>query len=149
MAVATNYANPQDPGLQDFGQLSLQSEKAHGFIRVDWYTPDGLPTWGDGRLTILGTKGYIELRKYTNIGVEDTKDNLYLVNDKKCEYIDCRDAGYPYFQNLSNDICNRTETAMQQSHCFKVMELALKAQEMADTSLQAKVNTSAKAEPVC
>ncbi|MCJ8307463.1 MAG: Gfo/Idh/MocA family oxidoreductase [Rhizobiaceae bacterium] len=134
MASVGNFANPGDPGLQDFGQLSLTSDQGHGYIRVDWYTPDALPTWGDGRLTILGTEGYIELRKYVDVAREDTTDHLYLVNGTRCEHIDCRDAGYPYFANLANDIRNRTETAMPQAHCFKVMELALKAQQMAEAA---------------
>ena len=134
MASVGNFANPDDPGLQDFGQLSLTSDRGHGYIRVDWFTPDALPTWGDGRLTILGTEGYIELRKYVDVAREDTTDHLYLVNGTRCEHIDCRDAGYPYFANLANDIRNRTETAMPQAHCFKVMELALKAQQMAEAA---------------
>ncbi|MEM8749069.1 MAG: Gfo/Idh/MocA family oxidoreductase [Pseudomonadota bacterium] len=132
MAFAANYANPEDPGLEDFGEMSLRNDHASGYIRVDWYTPDALPTWGDGRLTILGTEGTIELRKYVDIARSETPDHLYLVNGKTCEYIDCRDAGYPYFQNLANDIRDRTETAMTQAHCFKVAELGLKAQAMAD-----------------
>lgn len=133
MASTGNYANPKDPGLQDFGELVLRSNKGHGYIRVDWYTPDALPTWGDGRLTILGTNGYIELRKYVDVAKSTEIDNLFLVTDDRCEQIDCSDAGYPYFQNLANDIRERTETAMPQSHCFKVAELALKAQAMADS----------------
>jgi hypothetical protein len=42
-------------------------DRGTGYIRVDWYSPDGLGTWGDGRLFILGTEGYIELRKYIDI----------------------------------------------------------------------------------
>ena len=140
MASVGNYANHGDPGLQDFGELSLRSSHAHGYIRVDWYTPDALPTWGDGRLTILGTEGYIELRKYVDVGRSDTTDHLYLVNAKRHEYIDCSDAGYPYFANLAADIENRTETAMSQAHCFKVMELGLKAQAMADQALASREN---------
>jgi len=136
MASVANYANPAHPGLQDFGELALRSENAHGFIRVDWYTPDGLPTWGDGRLTLLGTQGYIELRKYVDVARDDATDHLYLVNQQRCERIDCRDAGYPYFAQLLDDIRNRTETAMPQVHCFKVMELALRAQQIAEGSLQ-------------
>lgn len=132
MAAVGNYANPNDPGLQDFGELSLRSGTAHGYIRVDWYTPDALPTWGDGRLTILGTEGYIELRKYVDLTRSEATDHLYLVNGQRCEYIDCSDAGYPYFGNLARDIADRTDTAMPQSHCFKVMELALKAQAIAE-----------------
>ena len=132
MASVGNYANKADTGLQDFGEIALRSESAHGYIRVDWYTPDALPTWGDGRLTILGTEGTIELRKYVDIARSDTTDHLYLVNGTRCEYMDCRDAGYPYFEQLADDIRHRSETAMPQAHCFKVMELALQAQAMAD-----------------
>ena len=132
MASAGNFANQGDPGLQDFGEISLRSGQGHGYIRVDWFTPDALPTWGDGRLTILGTEGYIELRKYVDVARDDGTDHLYLVNGTRCERIDASGAGYPYFQNLANDIRDRTETAMPQAHCFKVMELGLKAQAIAD-----------------
>jgi len=130
-STIANYANPGTPGLEDFGEIVLRSDKGHGYIRVDWYTPDGLPTWGDGRLTLLGTEGYIELRKYVDIAGRSGTDHLYLVNGDKVEHIDCASDERPYYQNLVNDVRNRTETAMSQAHCFKVMELALKAQEAA------------------
>lgn len=131
-ANVANFANPNDLGLQDFGELSLRSENGSGYIRVDWYTPDALPTWGDGRLTLLGTEGYIELRKYVDVGGDAGTDHVLLVTDDRCEKIDASDCGLPYFEMLSSDIRNRTETAMSQQHCFKVMELALKAQEIAE-----------------
>ncbi len=126
-----NFANPDDPGLQDYGEILLRSDKAQGYIRVDWYTPDALPNWGDGRLTILGTEGYIELRKYVDVAGREGTDHLFLVNKTRCEYIDASDAPLPYFENLIRDVNDRTETAMGQAHCFKVMELALKAQAQA------------------
>ncbi|MDE0588842.1 Gfo/Idh/MocA family oxidoreductase [Halocynthiibacter sp. C4] len=132
MANAANYANPETPGLQDFGELSIKSDKGHGYVRVDWYTPDALPNWGDGRLTILGTEGYIELRKYVDLGGKDGIDHLFLVNGTRCERIDCSDAGLPYFKRLVHDIKNRTETAVPQAHTFKVMELGINAQNLAD-----------------
>ncbi|WP_300011898.1 Gfo/Idh/MocA family oxidoreductase [uncultured Roseobacter sp.] len=131
-AMVANHTNPADQGLQDFGEISLRSATASGYIRVDWYTPDALPTWGDGRLTILGTEGYIELRKYVDVGGTDGTDHLLLVNGTRCEKIDASGAGLPYFERLAHDIRNRTETAMRQRHCFTVMELALKAQAMAE-----------------
>ncbi|WP_298968405.1 Gfo/Idh/MocA family oxidoreductase [uncultured Roseobacter sp.] len=131
-AFVANHANPQDVGLQDFGELSLRSAKVTGYIRVDWYTPDGLPTWGDGRLTILGTEGYIELRKYVDVGGAAGTDHLVLVNGDRCEKIDASDAGLPYFERLAYDIEHRSATAMTQEHCFTVMELALRAQEIAE-----------------
>lgn len=131
-AFVANYANPAHAGLQDFGEISLKSDQGTGSIRVDWYTPDALPTWGDGRLTILGTEGYIELRKYVDVGGTKGTDHLILVNGDTCEKIDASDAGLPYFGRFLQDIEERTETAMSQAHCFKVMELALKAQALAE-----------------
>ncbi|MEM9522471.1 MAG: Gfo/Idh/MocA family oxidoreductase [Pseudomonadota bacterium] len=131
-AAVGNYANPGDPGFQDFGEIALQSPEGHGYIRVDWYTPDALPTWGDGRLTILGTEGYIEVRKYVDVGGAEGTDHLLLVNGTYCEKTTCPDAGLPYFARLADDIRNRTETAVPQAHVFKVMELAIKAQEIAE-----------------
>jgi predicted dehydrogenase len=132
-ATVANHANPDNPGLQDFGEIVLRSDRGHGYVRVDWYTPDALPTWGDGRLTILGTEGYIELRKYTDVAREATGNHVYLVNATRCEHVDASDAGLPYFGNLMADIRDRTETAMPQAHAFKVMELALTAQALAES----------------
>ena len=131
-AFAANYANSENPELQDFGEINLRSAKGTGYIRVDWFTPDALPSWGDGRLTILGTDGCIELRKYVDVGGRLGTDHIILVNGTKCEKIDAIGAGLPYFERLANDIRNRTQTAMTQHHCFTVMELALRAQEIAD-----------------
>ncbi|MGV6847993.1 MAG: Gfo/Idh/MocA family protein [Marinibacterium sp.] len=126
-----NFANPGDPGLQDFGEILLRSDRGQGYIRVDWYTPDALPTWGDGRLTILGTDGYIELRKYVDVAGRAGTDHVFLVNGARCEHIDASGAPLTYFDRLIDDVQNRTETAMEQTHCFKVMELALTAQNRA------------------
>jgi len=93
-ATVANYNNHATPGLQDFGELILRSETGHGYIRVDWYTPDGLPTWGDGRLTILGTKGYIELRKYVDIAGREGTNHLLIVNDEAPLHIDCATSHY-------------------------------------------------------
>mgnify|MGYP003676886222 CR=1 FL=1 len=131
-AFVANYANPSDSGLQDFGEVSLRSPQGTGYIRVDWFTPDALPTWGDGRLTILGTDGYIELRKYVDVSGATGTDHLILVNGDRCEKIDAQDAGLPYFARFTQDLIYRTETAMTQNHCFTVMELALKAQTIAE-----------------
>lgn len=132
MAHVANYANPDSPGLQDFGEIALRHASGHGYIRVDWYTPDALPTWGDGRLTILGTKGTIELRKYVDIAQSDKTDHLFLVTNDRYEKIDASQAGLPYFGQLIDDIRNRTQTAMSQERTFQVCELALRAQEMAE-----------------
>ncbi len=120
-------------GFQDFGQIVLRSGKAHGYIRVDWFTPDALPTWGDGRLFIQGTDGAIEIRKYVDVGGQPGTDHLFLINGSRCERIDASTASLPYFPRFIDDLKNRTETAMPQDHPFKVMELAIRAQTLAGT----------------
>lgn len=122
----------QYPAFEDFGDVILRSDKGTGYIRVDWFTPDGLNTWGDGRLTILGTEGFIEIRKNTDIGGRDGGNHLFLVDGKETRYVDCSAQDLPYGVQLINDIANRTETAMTQAHCFLATELALKAQAHAE-----------------
>jgi predicted dehydrogenase len=130
-SAVANYANPDLPEFEDFGEILLRSERGNGYVRVDWYTPDGLPTWGDGRCTILGTEGYIELRKYVDIAGRVGTDHLFLVDRQATRHIDCSDAPLPYYGCLIADVFERTETAMPQAHCFKVCELALAAQARA------------------
>ena len=119
------------PKFQDFGDMVLTGDGGTGYIRVDWFTPDGLSTWGDGRLTILGTEGYIELRKYVDIAGRPGGNHLFLVDQKQTAYIDCKDVELPFGPRFVSDVVNRTETAMPQAHCFLATELVLKAQKQA------------------
>src|SRR5688572_19007433 len=124
-----NVHYQQYPNFEDFGDLTVRGNGGTGYIRVDWFTPDGLNTWGDGRLTILGTDGYIELRKNVDIAGHPGGNHLFLVDKKETRYMDCKEEALPYGQQLIADILNRTETAMSQEHCFLATELALKAQK--------------------
>jgi predicted dehydrogenase len=126
-----NFANPETPGLQDFGEVLLRSDQAQGYIRVDWYTPKGLPTWGDGRLLVLGTEGYIEMRKYIDIEGRPGGNHLFLADQNGTEYVDCSDVKLDYYPNLINDVRDRTLTAAPQEHTFETMRLALVAQQNA------------------
>lgn len=126
-----NYKYPEYPELEDFGEISLRSQNCTGYIRVDWFTPDGLPTWGDGRLTILGTEGYIELRKYVDIAGKPGGDHLFLVDKSGMHYYDCKDVKCPYGPQLLSDITNRTEIALPQAHTFLASELAMLAEQRA------------------
>jgi predicted dehydrogenase len=131
-ATVANRHHPETPGLQDMGDMHLRTPRTTGYVRVDWLTPDGLGVWGDGRLTILGTEGYIELRKYIDVAGQPGKDHLILVDDKGVERIDCSAVELPYGRQLIDDVLNRTETAMPQARCFNAMELALRAQQLAE-----------------
>ena len=130
-STAANYTHPDSPPMQDFGEVLLRSDRAHGYVRVDWYTPQGLPTWGDGRLIILGTEGYLELRKYVDIEGRPGRDHLFVADANGTEYIDCSDADLTYYADLVGDVRNRTTTACPQEHTFEVMRLAILAQQQA------------------
>lgn len=128
-----NYAHPDYPELDDFGDAMLTADNgASGYFRVDWFTPDGLSNWGDGRTFILGTEGYIELRKYLNLTVAPQGGRVFLANHKEETYYDINGKiGYPYFGQLIQDCLHRTENAMTQEHAFKAAELCVKAQQQA------------------
>ena len=126
-----NFNTPDYPNYQDFGDMSVRSPHATGYIRIDWFTPNGLATWGDGRTFILGTEGYIECRKYIDIAGRPGGNHLFLVNQNETKYFDCSNVYMPYGEQLVSDVVNRTETAMSQDHCFLATELALTAQKIA------------------
>ncbi|MCK0159765.1 Gfo/Idh/MocA family protein [Allomuricauda sp. F6463D] len=126
-----NFDTPDFPNYQDFGDMMVRSGHATGYIRIDWFTPNGLESWGDGRTFILGTEGYIEMRKYIDISGRPQGNHLFLVDQKETKYFDCSNVHKPYGERLVSDVVNRTETAMIQDHCFLAMELAIHAQEKA------------------
>ena len=129
-----NYCHPDYPELDDFGDCSLVTDTgAAAYFRVDWLTPDGLQGWGDGRIFILGTEGYIEQRKYFNVGTDEGPGHVFLANNQGEWHINVYGkVGYPYFGELILDCLNRTENAMTQAHAFKAAELSVKAQMLAD-----------------
>ncbi|MDC0940299.1 Gfo/Idh/MocA family oxidoreductase [Candidatus Pelagibacter sp.] len=131
-SMVENTTKKEFPGFQDFGEINLTGNGGHGYIRLDWFTPDALPTWGDGRLFILGDKGFIEIRKYTDLARSDSGNHLYYANNEEVKHIDCSDVKLPYFRNLINDVLNRTESACSQELTYLTMELAIKAQEIAE-----------------
>ena len=131
-ALVENTTKKEMTRFQDFGEVNLTGNGGHGYIRLDWFTPDALPTWGDGRLLILGDKGFIEIRKYTDLAKSKSGNHLFYANNDEVKYIDCSNVKLPYFNNLINDVKNRTETATSQDLTFLSMELALKSQDMAE-----------------
>ncbi|MCU1322758.1 MAG: oxidoreductase domain protein [Acidobacteriaceae bacterium] len=123
-----NTAHPQKPKFQDFGDMMLRGDKGFGYVRLDWFTPDGLGTWGDGRLFILGTEGYIEVRKYTDVTRSKQGNNLFIVDKNQAKYIDCNNVGLPFGPQFVADIVNRTHIAQDQTQCLLAAELVVKAQ---------------------
>ncbi len=132
-AQVGNVHFPQYPKFEDFGDVMLRGDGGMGYIRVDWFSPDGLKSWGDGRLTILGTEGFIEIRKNIDPAGHEGGNHLFITDQKETRYLDCSKDPLPYGEQLVSDVINRTETAMTQEHCFLATELALKAQKQAQT----------------
>jgi predicted dehydrogenase len=132
-ATVANYGHPAYPELEDFGEASLITNTGcSGYFRVDWFTPDGLGSWGDGRTIILGTDGYIELRKYIDIARHEVGDHCYLVDKHGEQHFPVSGrVGFPFFGQLIRDCIDRSETAMSQTHAFKAAELCLQAQGLA------------------
>jgi len=131
-SLVENTTKKEFSGFQDFGEVNLTGDGGHGYIRLDWFTPDALPTWGDGRLLILGDKGFIEIRKYTDLAKSEKGNHLFLANNHEVEHIDCSGVKLPYFSKLIHDVLNRSETACSQELTYLSMELAIKAQELAE-----------------
>ena len=119
------------PRFEDFGDMMIRGNRGSGYVRCDWFTPDGLSTWGDTRLTILGTEGFIEVRKNVDIAGRAGANHVFLVDKKETRYVESSNVALPYGVQLVDDVLNRTETAMSQAHCFLAMELVLKAQAQA------------------
>lgn len=132
-----NLTHPEHPKFEDFGDMLVKGNGGSGYVRVDWFTPNGLATWGDGRLTILGTDGFIEIRKNIDIAGRPGGSHLFLVDHKETRYIDCSAQPLPYGEQLIDDVLNRTETAMPQAHCLLAMEVVLTAQKRAWARLAA------------
>jgi predicted dehydrogenase len=127
-AQVANRAMPDTPAFEDFGEVLLRSDQANGFIRVDWFTPDGLPTWGDGRLFLLGTEGTIELRKYVDIAGRSGTDHVFLTDAKGVQHIDASLEPLRYFPRFLADVRDRSQTAMPDGHALTVTRLAITAQ---------------------
>lgn len=123
-----NVGHPEHPHFQDFGDMVLRGDRGFGYVRLDWFTPNGLGTWGDGRLFILGTEGYIEARKYANVAVSETPNHLFIVDAKQARYIDCKKVPLPFGPQFVSDILHRTHTAQDQEQALFAAELVIKAQ---------------------
>jgi predicted dehydrogenase len=133
-AAVGNFANPDKPEFEDFGEASLVGDNGVScYVRVDWLTPDGLSTWGDGRTVVLGTAGYIELRKYVDVARGGRGNHLILVDGTRERRFDLEGkVGFPFFGQLIEDCLHRTERSMSQAHTFKAAELCLRAQAAAE-----------------
>lgn len=131
-AQVANYNHADHPELEDFGDAVLRGNNgATGYLRVDWFTPDGLRSFGDQRLIVLGTEGYLEVRGTCDLAGRPNGEHLFLVDHQRVQYIDCHDVDTQFGRRLLDDVTDRTQTLMSQRHCFEASGLALRAEETA------------------
>ena len=126
-----NFTCPDHPRFEDFGEVLLQSERASGYARVDWLTPDAQPYFGDNRLIVLGTEGMLEVRKYVDVGGKPGADHLLVVHGGVSERVDCSNVPLRYPSDIACDVRERSAMAERPGHSFLVTELAIRAQTMA------------------
>jgi predicted dehydrogenase len=133
-ARVANFGHPDEPHFEDFGEMSLTGEDGASFYaRVDWYTPEGLPSWGDGRSFVLGSEGSLEIRKTLDPSRQSPASKLFLCDPHGEREIDCLGkTGFPFFERLAADVLDRGESAMPQEHAFLAAQLSLEAQALAD-----------------
>jgi predicted dehydrogenase len=126
-----NYRFKEYPSFEDFGDATLVGDNgATHYFRVDWFTPDGLGAWGDGRTFILGTEGYLEIRKYVDVARSKEGDHLFLVDREGEHYYSAAGrTGFPFFGELIRDCLDRTDKAYSQKTFFKAIELAIEAEQ--------------------
>ena len=118
-------------GFEDFAELVLATPSVRGYIRLDWFTPDGLPTWGDGRFFIVGTEGTLELRKNLDIEGRSGTDHLFVANRTGTRYVDCSAFPVTYYRDFVAGVVSRAHSVMPQQLVFTVCRLALQAQARA------------------
>ncbi|MBR5870744.1 MAG: Gfo/Idh/MocA family oxidoreductase [Clostridia bacterium] len=135
-ARIANYAHPEHPEFEDYGDASLTADNgAVNHYRVDWFTTLGLSNWGDGRTLIVGTKGHIELRKFVNLATNGSAPNgeMVLWADEDGEHSVCAKGlvGAPFFGQMILDCLEGTERAMTQEHIFTAAELCVACEAQA------------------
>jgi len=115
-------------GFEDFAEFILRTPSVRGYCRVDWFTPDGLPTWGDGRLFLVGTHGTLELRKNLDIEGRPDSDHMFVAGRERTRHVDCSALPVTYYRDFITAVRTRDFSALPQEQVFTVCRMALRAQ---------------------
>ena len=127
-AQTGNFGHPEYPEFEDYGDVSLVGDGGVGWFRVDWYTPASIKVPGDIRLFLLGTDGYMEMRKYIDPAGRPGAEHLLVVNKDGAHFVDTTAVPLTFGARLLDDVRNRTETAIPQARSFLTIRLATQAQ---------------------
>ncbi len=129
-----NFGTPQHPTFQDFGDAWFEGDGgAAGYVRVDWFTPDALPTWGDIRQMLVGTEGTLEIRSNINLGSPDAGPALLLTTRKSApELVDPGDIDTAWGPKLVADIHDGVNRLMPRDVTFQALRTVLSMQRDAE-----------------
>jgi predicted dehydrogenase len=130
IAAATIGCFGTEPaGFEDFAEITLRGGGMTGTMRLDWFTPDGLPDWGDGRLFLVGTEGTLELRKNLDIEGRPGGDHMFVANRQQTRHVDAGVAPVTYYRDFLDDLCDRGNRI---GLPFAACRLALRCQMQAE-----------------
>lgn len=122
----------EPPGFQDFAEVTLHSQTMTGTLRLDWFTPDGLADWGDGRLFLVGTEGTLELRKNLDLSGRPGGHHMFVTNRQETRYQDCSGLPVTYYGDFLRDVRDRTGAMQDGGQVFAACRLALRCQAEAN-----------------
>ncbi|MFN8017516.1 MAG: Gfo/Idh/MocA family oxidoreductase [Acidimicrobiales bacterium] len=126
-----NASSPRHPAMQDVGQMVLGAGSVLGTHRVDYLSPTGLKTWGDGRLMIVGTDGTLEVRTNVDVAGKKGKEHLIVVDAKGTRRLDPRAGKVDWAKRLVADVVEGSDTFVAQDHVYAVCDVTLRAQAAA------------------
>ena len=127
-------------GFEDFAEIdAADADRCAATCGWTGSPPDGLPTWGDGRLFVLGTEGTLELRKNLDIAGRDGGDHMFLVDRNSTRHIPiASDMPVTYFRDFLSDIVNRTSTFRAAVACVHRLPAGAGRRRRAPTRFVAK-----------
>jgi len=132
-----NVANPDEYDFQDFGDITFQGTSGTtGYARVDWLTPETLPSFGDLRCMVVGTEGYLEVRKKIDLAVDNnryTGDQLLICSKNRApERVDCRHIPITFHEQLVQDVIQGANRCIPHHYFFRLMRKLLELSASAE-----------------
>ncbi|WP_428535011.1 Gfo/Idh/MocA family protein [Rhodopila sp.] len=118
-------------GFEDFAEITLRSAAMTGTLRLDWFTPEGLADWGDGRLFVVGTEGTLELRKNLDLEGRPGGDHMFVTDKQRTRYQDCAAWPLTYYRDFLDDVRDRGGRMAEDGRLFSACRLALRCQAAA------------------
>jgi predicted dehydrogenase len=131
LASVGNVSCPERSLMQDIGSMTLVCNGVVGDHRVDYLTADGLGTWGDVRLVIVGTNGTIEARANVDPAGASGAEHLIVVDADGTRRIDLSQHAVTWANEFMADVNDNGQRLMSQQHVIAVCDLVLRAQQAA------------------